>query len=1686
MSARLKLKNEGSEELMIVSIASDLQVVEVKYNDRLPIYIHPGKEVEFTIKYIPLIYGRNTAYTLIKLNNGKGYFYKVTASGIENQFDLRPIVIKTNRLGHLESFPLYIRNPYNKQIVITSVQAQDRRIDIQYLDEELMCCSGSVSVAVQPSQRLLAFNVVFALHSPDTVFSIIRIRLQHEAITLPILIKGMDEMVLMPEVVDFGMVNEQHGAHRIMLRAESFHEPAAITEVFYKKSPHFVLHLFNATQRPIIIPRGDRPTVLGYVGFYAGSSGFYDSKVYFVINASRVLKLELRARVTDSLFLQFPSKVLIDLSNKHPKDVQFRSTGLQDELNQFGSIISLQTDDDLVKAQFVCQRIDSTGHCSLRDSILQLSYTGLNYTAFPLKRYVTLFLVSSLVHIQLTFYDSNLQCIYTEFAENETPSLIKKRCSEIDKINLGFFGGSPKFIDLHLMNTNPVEVNITDLALKNDNAHCCMELLVLNNENTESLFKKWEHGKVTTLANSSVLAVQPGAMAILRIYASLKDCGKARNMKTIDGDSFSNWLLFNSGAIPINIKLEYVHRSGDFSFSPSRMRFEPGFPGTTQSKELWAISTFKVPLKILRSWTTDKRIEFHQNIEQITSDSKSELGVVRFSPGNVPEEQHFASLKSRILSWYDSTISLGELKLWREIQLMWDAISATGGTLIDSELLVDTNILQGVKLAVKAELTRPILVKDNELNFQLVQNASRKELTFQIYNPAPSPLMVQLFTADPSSANYKANMPLSFYPRVKSCSENYTAWTKKYDTTMQQIRSKRRLTSYSSFDDFAEDYCCYMGKYNSSILYSQKFDELADNDLSATLAKHCYSKSITKFGQASVDKSVKKKTKGIWNLVFKEVKHAGNLEHKAKEEFTFPAKFSQSPVVIPPLSYLTVGPIVYSPTTVGAHTGVIFIKNNLTVLYPIRLRGESGVGVIEFIEETNELLRYNKLIHAVSKEHLASSSVQNAEVEFRIAQSDLLVERRNESSAWPSFIRRYSVSSNIPYRVRKSHGRVFTVRNIGNIPLVVERISVENRGCSAYGITVVNCEGFTLEPQQSYKLLINYTTGLVISSFKYALVFRTNSGLQTFDLAIKLPFNALTLLQQIPLIDEYVLELNYSKYVVAWEGFARILILFIGLVVGLYSIKDLLFGSKSLSPVRVSVVDKSKFSKPLTILSMSRALTAIERNRIAFTQEALKKKSSESPAYDRKKLTKRNKLKRADPIEHDNTQLEARNEAHQNEEKKATQLSAKKNKEAVVLEEIKKTVKKLPQAKNPDSELKVQCTSPAHKQDQKHAKKPKDDHKLLKDKPEEILSSIIKASQTPIKSPEPQPNISQAKDAAPNEDARKVDKSAQTKSSEEPSKTTDTAKSNADEIKSEPEPKKTAAKAEESAKTEAVQEEPKFPHHQQYRGFDYRDQYSHYQSSVTGSHFKRGPPKHGYRHQQTIYKKKTAKPSAGDKEYAERKAFVNKSFSESLKESDDEKVLKAGDFLSEKKATPLIQANPVPTEVSEEAPLVKKSCKHRTYSITSEEGIKRRGLGGILLGAESPQEDGDEREAGKEPVSPVDETAGEWSEQDFYSCFNPLSKFDLKLPNPFTVKEETEEEEKHHSNEEISLFEAYNSASSLLGGRTLVSESESKREAEKFVSPLSELRGDSVEYIPSLQRRFVGGNGKDEDCEFSH
>ena len=1128
-SMPLKVKNEGITEITITDISTNIGIVKVIYKTNTPIVIQPNDYIQLTINHVPEYYGHNEVYILVKLNNDKGYFYKIISYVVDNKFMIRPLLMKTNDLKNTESIPLYVKNPYKeKSLVIKSIQPFDKliRVKINSKEDSSMCCSSESIAIIPPSQEMLVLTIEYTPHIVETIITHLGINLDiNSTIYLPILIKIVDKPIFNPEMVNFGTIIPMKIPYRIMISVSNYHEPVLITEIRFNKTNDFVFHVFDTSQKFIVIPKSNKPIVFGYIGFYSNIPGIYETKFFLFTNTSRIIKLTFTGKVTDTIPVFNIEDLNINISGKPPNENIVHEIVFKDEENLYPNVISSETNEPAIGIKSPCNNLFH--NCSLNNYSPKIIYQPGFDKMYPLKRDISLFVTDNIFHIPLTIYNNTLICYYTQYDDQYAPNIKKNSCDMIGKIDLGSFSSDGKTMDLYLTHNNPVAINVSSLRLIHENEFCCFEVLTMNNEATKETIKNSDKGKIAFFDSNDILIIQPGSIVIIRFYISTKNCTKELLTKPLDGDSFTNALMFNINQAIIEIKIAYNYYSGDFSFSPSRMRFEPGFPGTVQTKELWAISSFKIPLKIIRIETTDKRIQFKKTIDQIKENSKSEIGLVKFVPGNTPEEGRFEQLKNKILSWTKNTISFSELKLWREIEMMWEGISNIGGMQIDSEVQISTDIIQNLRLPIKAELSRPILSQDNELNFELIQNGTNKEMSIQIYNPSSNPMKVQLFSSNPSNGNYKTPLPLSLYPQEKDCIENYTIWIKRYEISMQQIRTNRRLTKYISFGDFADEYCCYMGKYNSSILYSSKYEEITDNDLSGTLMNHCYSKSVTSYG---LENSVKKDpetytNKGIWSLIFKKNQKRGREPSSTNiENFFFTRKFSDNNFIIEPFSYLNVGPIVYSPKTVGEHYEMIFIKNNLTVLYPIKLRGESGVGTLEFIEETNPLLKFNRLITVICKEHAKlRNPSQSTELDLRLTKAEIIIESNKTNyneTIWENLLNKFSKLEIYTLRTRKTHHRIFTVRNIGNMPLIINGISVDGRGCSAYGLTIDNCGGFRLEPHQVYKVNFTYVTSFAVSSVKHSLIFDTESGIQTFDLIIRLPFNVLSALQRIPVFEE--------------------------------------------------------------------------------------------------------------------------------------------------------------------------------------------------------------------------------------------------------------------------------------------------------------------------------------------------------------------------------------------------------------------------------------------------------------------------------------------------------------------------------------------------------------------------------------
>ena len=317
---------------------------------------------------------------------------------------------------------------------------------------------------------------------------------------------------------------------------------------------------------------------------------------------------------------------------------------------------------------------------------------------------------------------------------------------------------------------------------------------------------------------------------MIKIILGQEKCGKKYQEKIPlkEHEEITNNLFINSlgPRKQIAIKLRYHYNYGELSFTPSRIRFEPGFPGIIQKKEFRAISTFKTPLTILKCTSSDPRIELKIKSHQILPNSKNDIGIITFDPAVTPDEQSFQAMQSKIMSWEKPGITFKELKLWRDKENARDKVGRSGGDIIDAEMRIETDILQNQKISLKAELNKPLLFDKTEVLFPLTQNGSISEERVTIYNPASVPIIVQLIMADMGLGNHRSAIPVGSY-WSKYCDEEginigeilIENSKKSWDTFKKNSSHPSLKNRGLSEEEFNELSCCYLLNNNFSMLF---------------------------------------------------------------------------------------------------------------------------------------------------------------------------------------------------------------------------------------------------------------------------------------------------------------------------------------------------------------------------------------------------------------------------------------------------------------------------------------------------------------------------------------------------------------------------------------------------------------------------------------------------------------------------------------------------------------------------------------------------------------------------------------------------------------------------------------------------------------------------------------------------
>ncbi|CAF3930904.1 unnamed protein product [Rotaria sordida] len=157
--------------------------------------------------------------------------------------------------------------------------------------------------------------------------------------------------------------------------------------------------------------------------------------------------------------------------------------------------------------------------------------------------------------------------------------------------------------------------------------------------------------------------------------------------------------------------------------------------------------------------------------------------------------------------------------------------------------------------------------------------------------------------------------------------------------------------------------------------------------------------------------------------------------------------------------------VSYQPTLSMRDEMYLIVRNNLTIIESILLRGEGGIGSLQ---------------------------VGNRQAGSSLVPIILKIDEKQRELC--------SNSKENPL-LRK----VVTLRNTGNMKTIIHDISFGHSKCFRQGFSVSVCTNIEIEPNEKYDLKILFQPDYTSDEINETLILNTNTGLMTFPIIVRIP-----------------------------------------------------------------------------------------------------------------------------------------------------------------------------------------------------------------------------------------------------------------------------------------------------------------------------------------------------------------------------------------------------------------------------------------------------------------------------------------------------------------------------------------------------------------------------------------------------
>lgn len=151
--------------------------------------------------------------------------------------------------------------------------------------------------------------------------------------------------------------------------------------------------------------------------------------------------------------------------------------------------------------------------------------------------------------------------------------------------------------------------------------------------------------------------------------------------------------------------------------------------------------------------------------------------------------------------------------------------------------------------------------------------------------------------------------------------------------------------------------------------------------------------------------------------------------------------------------------LLYTPSSATVSSGLLYIRNNMTILEVIRLTGRGAHAQFKF--GNRKPSSTTPLLFELAEKHLKDCE-----------------QREMRKNTLPNLT------------VKRS----FTARNTGELPIDIYGFYISGLACEGYGFKVLNCEPFMLNPNSTKKIEIAFTPDFTLSRIERELMILTSMG----------------------------------------------------------------------------------------------------------------------------------------------------------------------------------------------------------------------------------------------------------------------------------------------------------------------------------------------------------------------------------------------------------------------------------------------------------------------------------------------------------------------------------------------------------------------------------------------------------------